>query len=57
MKEAESEGLFQLYGHPLFGGLRVTLYNGVPDEAVNKLADFMKAFQHRIEQEEISGSQ
>jgi phosphoserine aminotransferase len=44
VKEAEKEGLFQLYGHPLFGGLRITLYNGVPDDAVHKLAQFMKDF-------------
>lgn len=36
--------LFQLCGHPWFGGLRVTLYNGVPDEAVEATLAFMEHF-------------
>lgn len=42
---AESEfNLLQLFGHPLFGGQRVTLYNPVPDAAVDKCAEFMQYF-------------
>jgi len=44
LKGAEQRNLFQLVGHPLFGGLRITLYNGVPDKAVSELKDFMKDF-------------
>lgn len=42
--QAEASGIFQLFCHPLFPGLRVTLYNGVPDEAVNALHLFMLKF-------------
>ncbi len=37
--------VYQLFGHPSRGGLRVTLYNGIPDEAVERLVEFMRAFQ------------
>lgn len=61
--------LLQVFGHPLFGGQRITLYNGesiatlagdgcriasfsiagVPDAAVDAVAQFMRDFekQHR----------
>jgi len=42
---ADQEGLLQLCGHPLFGGIRVTLYNGVPDRAVERVLDFMQRFR------------
>lgn len=42
--QAEANGIFQLFCHPLFPGLRVTLYNGVPDEAVDALHLFMLKF-------------
>jgi phosphoserine aminotransferase len=43
--EAEQAGLFQVFGHPLFGGQRITLYNNVPDAAVDHVAQFMQQFQ------------
>jgi len=46
-KESEAAGMLQLFGHPLFGGLRVTLYNGIPDEAVDKCAEFMMDFMKK----------
>jgi len=46
-KESQEAGMLQLFGHPLFGGLRVTLYNGIPDEAVDKCAEFMEDFMHK----------
>ena len=46
-QEAAADGLLQVFGHPLFGGQRITLYNGVPDEAVDAVARFMVAFQKR----------
>lgn len=42
--EAEKRGLLQLFCHPLFPGCRVTLYNGIPDSAVDALCDFMVDF-------------
>merc|ERR1719320_1349616 len=46
-KESTEAGMLQLCGHPLFGGLRVTLYNGIPDEAVDKCAEFMLNFMQK----------
>ncbi|KAF4668232.1 Phosphoserine aminotransferase [Perkinsus olseni] len=45
--EAEDAGLFQLQGNKITGGLRVTLYNGVKDEAVNAACKFMEDFARR----------
>lgn len=42
--EAEKQGLLQLFCHPLFPGCRITLYNGIPDTAVEALAEYMEEF-------------
>ena len=42
---SRSEGFYNLKGHPLFGGIRVTLYNQIPDESVFALVEFMKKFE------------
>lgn len=42
--DAAKEGLLQLFCHPLFPGCRVTLYNGIPDSAVEALEEFMGKF-------------
>jgi phosphoserine aminotransferase len=39
-------GIEQLFGHPLFGGQRITLYNGIPDDGVEKVLDLMRDFLH-----------
>jgi len=44
MKEAEKFKLFTLAGHRSVGGLRASLYNGMPVEGVETLASFMKSF-------------
>lgn len=44
---AEAAGFRYLGGHPLFGGARATLYDGVPDESVDALVAFMKRFHAR----------
>ena len=43
--ESTAAGLLQLFGHPLMGGLRVCIYNGLPDEAIDALLHFMAAFR------------
>ncbi|MDR0856119.1 MAG: 3-phosphoserine/phosphohydroxythreonine transaminase [Clostridiales bacterium] len=43
--EASKAGLKTLKGHRLVGGMRASIYNAVPVEGVQKLADFMKAFE------------
>ena len=42
--EAKKAGLLQLFGHKVKGGLRVTLYNGVNDDSVGLVAQFMLQF-------------
>jgi phosphoserine aminotransferase len=47
LQEAQENGLCHLQGHPAVGGIRASLYNGVADEAVTALADFMSDFKRR----------
>ena len=44
LAEAEQHQLMSLKGHRSVGGIRASLYNACPDEAVIALADFMQAF-------------
>ena len=37
----------QLKGHRSVGGMRASIYNAMPLEGVQQLADFMKDFQAR----------
>jgi phosphoserine aminotransferase len=43
--QADSEGLVNLGGHRSTGGMRASMYNWLPDEAVDKLIDFMYRFE------------
>lgn len=45
--EAELQGLCLLKGYKTVGGMRASIYNAMPLEGVNVLADFMKDFQRR----------
>ena len=44
-KEATSEGFVGIKGHRSVGGLRASIYNAVPKENCEALAQFMKQFQ------------
>lgn len=44
LDEARARGLMHLAGHPAVGGIRASLYNGVCEEAVERLANFMREF-------------
>lgn len=44
LEQAKSRGLVALAGHRSVGGIRGSLYNGMPLEGVQALADFMKDF-------------
>lgn len=44
LEEAEKIGLTNLRGHRVSGGVRASIYNAMPIEGVNKLADFMTDF-------------
>ena len=47
LKEAESNGLLQLKGHRLVGGMRASIYNAMPIEGVQALLVFMKNFENK----------
>jgi phosphoserine aminotransferase len=42
---AGAAGLQGLKGHRVLGGMRASLYNAMPTEGVEKLCDFMRAFE------------
>ena len=45
VKEAKEAGLESLKGHRSVGGMRASIYNGMPVEGVEKLVEFMKKFE------------
>lgn len=44
VSEAEAAGLLNLAGHRSVGGMRASIYNAVPEEAVDALIKFMQEF-------------
>lgn len=44
LKESEAAGLLNLKGHRSVGGMRASIYNAVPEEAVDALISFMQSF-------------
>ena len=47
LAESEAAGLIALKGHKALGGMRASLYNAVPPEAVDALVAFMRDFATR----------
>jgi phosphoserine aminotransferase len=47
LQESEAAGLLALKGHKALGGMRASLYNAVPPEAVEVLVAFMRDFAQR----------
>ncbi|MDR3446798.1 MULTISPECIES: 3-phosphoserine/phosphohydroxythreonine transaminase [unclassified Dyella] len=47
LKESETAGLLALKGHKAIGGMRASIYNAVPPEAVEALVAFMQDFAKR----------
>ncbi|MGL4392005.1 MAG: 3-phosphoserine/phosphohydroxythreonine transaminase [Fusobacteriaceae bacterium] len=45
VKEATANGLVNLAGHRLVGGMRASIYNPMPVDGIKKLIDFMKKFE------------
>lgn len=45
VSEAAAAGFVNLKGHRSVGGMRASIYNAMPLEGVEKLVDFMKAFE------------
>lgn len=44
LRDAESEGLMNLKGHRSVGGIRASIYNGLPTPSVEALVSFMELF-------------
>lgn len=47
LRESEDAGLLALKGHRAVGGMRASLYNGMPIEGVQALTQFMRDFAQR----------
>ncbi|MDR2798872.1 MAG: 3-phosphoserine/phosphohydroxythreonine transaminase [Treponema sp.] len=47
VQEAAAQGLVNLAGHRLVGGMRASLYNAMPIEGVQELIRFMERFEER----------
>ncbi|MDP7606183.1 MAG: 3-phosphoserine/phosphohydroxythreonine transaminase, partial [SAR324 cluster bacterium] len=47
LTETDEEGLFALKGHASVGGVRASIYNAMPLEGVDALAQFMKEFERK----------
>ncbi len=47
LAEADAMGLLNLQGHRSVGGMRASIYNAVPEAAVDALIDFMAHFEKR----------
>ena len=45
VKEATAAGFVNIKGHRSVGGMRASIYNAMPVEGVEKLVEFMKAFE------------
>jgi phosphoserine aminotransferase len=45
LKQAEAAGLMNLKGHRSVGGMRASIYNAVPMEAIDALIGFMQEFE------------
>ena len=45
VKEASAAGLENLKGHRSVGGIRASIYNAMPAEGIQKLAEFMRDFE------------
>lgn len=48
LDEANAAGLVALEGHRSVGGMRASIYNAMPEEGVDALIAFMKAFENSI---------
>jgi len=47
ISEATAAGFVNLKGHRVVGGMRASIYNAMPTEGVEKLAEFIRAFEKR----------
>lgn len=48
LQEAKAAGLAGLKGHSAVGGMRVSIYNAMPESGVDALIDFMQSFVKQV---------
>jgi phosphoserine aminotransferase len=48
LDESLAAGLANLKGHRMVGGMRASIYNAVPEEAIDALIDFLADFERRV---------
>ena len=46
LEGAEARGLTNLKGHRSVGGMRASIYNAVPEDAIDALVEFMRDFEN-----------
>ncbi|WP_024851080.1 3-phosphoserine/phosphohydroxythreonine transaminase [Hydrogenovibrio kuenenii] len=47
LEESKAAGLLSLKGHKVYGGMRASIYNAMPEEGIDALVAFMKAFEQK----------
>lgn len=47
LEESKAAGFLSLKGHKAYGGMRASIYNAMPEEGIDALVDFMKAFEQK----------
>jgi len=47
IEQAKQRGILQIKGHKSVGGMRASIYNAMPLDGVQALADFMDAFEQK----------
>ncbi|MDX1795979.1 MAG: 3-phosphoserine/phosphohydroxythreonine transaminase [Hydrogenovibrio sp.] len=47
LEESKAAGLLSLKGHKVYGGMRASIYNAMPEEGIDALVDFMKSFEEK----------
>ena len=47
LEESNQAGLLALKGHRSVGGMRASIYNGLPEEGVDALLNFMESFEQK----------
>ena len=51
LQGADEAGLLNLKGHRSVGGMRASIYNAVPEEAVDALIEYMRSFAQKCTQQ------
>jgi len=45
LEESKAAGLYNLKGHRVYGGMRASIYNAMPEAGIDALIDFLKTFE------------